>query len=38
MSKTVNVDSLTKDGEFFTNDVLEQMNGNGKLNEHLHPW
>ena len=35
MSKTVTADSLTKDGNFFTNDVLEQMNGNGKLNEHL---
>jgi len=27
MSKTATVDSLTKDGKFFTNNVLEQMNG-----------
>ena len=27
MSKTVMADSLTKDGRFFTNHVLEQMNG-----------
>ena len=27
MSKTVTVDSLAKDGKFFMNDVLEQING-----------
>lgn len=27
MPKTVTADSLTKDGKFFTNNVLEQMNG-----------
>ena len=30
MSKTVTTDSLTKNGKFFTNNVLEKMNGTGK--------
>ena len=35
MADTVRYEDITKDGNFFTNDVFSEMNGNGKLNEHL---
>jgi hypothetical protein len=35
MSDTVQYESITKDGNFFTNDVFSEMNKNGNLQEHL---
>ena len=35
MSDTVQYESITKDGNFFTNNVFSEMNKNGNLQEHL---
>jgi len=35
MADTVRYESITKDGNFFTNNVFSEMNKNGNLQEHL---